>query len=295
MSNLPSFKNVVCIAGPTASGKSAYAIDVAKARDGEIINADSMQVYTDLRVLSARPSAGEMEGIPHHLFGHVDGATRYSTGHWIREIQPAINDCHARGKTPIIVGGTGLYFRALTIGLAHVPKPSGEGMAQTHALAESGIDALRRKAEQLDPAAAARVLGNDPQRLIRIVSVALGTNKILSDWQANTKPILAKDEWEGKILLPDRQNLYERINCRFDEMTENGGLEEAKKVLEKGLHPNLPMMKAIGLPPLISYLKGELSYEAALFEAKRDTRRFAKRQFTWWRSHSEGWVCKSIS
>lgn len=294
MNQVPSSKNVICIAGPTASGKSACAIDVAKARDGEIINADSMQVYADLQILSARPPEEEMGGIPHHLFGHIDGADRYSTGQWIKEVEAVISACQSRGKTPVIVGGTGLYFRALTIGLAHVPKPSEAGIEQTNVLAESGIDALRREAERLDPVAAKRVLGNDPQRLIRIVSVALGTEKPLSDWQADTKPMLGPHQWEGIVLLPERQMLYERINARYEQMAENGGLDEAKMVADRGLASDLPMMKAIGLPPLLSYLKGEISYETALFEAKRDTRRFAKRQFTWWRSHSEGWSRKDV-
>ncbi len=286
-------KPVLCIAGPTASGKSAWAIDVAKKHDGEIINADSMQVYTDLQILSARPTEAEMENVPHHLFGHIDGEVRYSTGHWVREVMPQIEACRARGKTPVLVGGTGLYFRALTVGLAHVPPPTEDGRLAAQTLLDDDIACLRAEAERLDPIATARVLGNDPQRLFRIVSVALGTDKPLSLWQAETKPLLRPGSWTGAILLPERAALYERINKRFDMMMSMGGMDEIVRVHERGLPRDLPMMKAIGLPPLIAHLEGKLSFEEALFEAKRDTRRFAKRQFTWFRGQSEGWHCVS--
>ncbi|MGJ8563447.1 MAG: tRNA (adenosine(37)-N6)-dimethylallyltransferase MiaA [Alphaproteobacteria bacterium] len=284
-------KNVICIAGPTASGKSAWAVEVAKKCEGEIINADSMQVYADLQIISARPTEDEMDGVPHHMFGHIDGSARYSTGQWCREVMGVIKECVSRDKTPILIGGTGLYFRALTVGLAPVPEPSAEGTSAAQFILDAGIEGLRAEAERVDPVAAARVLGNDPQRLLRIVSVALGTGKSLSAWQADTKPMIAAGTWKGAIILPDRAALYEKINTRFDNMMESGGIDEIKKVAARGLSPDLPMMKAIGLPPLLSYLRGELSLEDALFEAKRDTRRFAKRQFTWFRGQSEGWIC----
>lgn len=290
----PNNKRVMCIAGPTASGKSAHAIALAKKHGGEIVNADSMQVYSDLQIVSARPSQAEMDGIPHHLFGHIDGCERYSTGTWVREIMPVIGAIRARGNVPIVVGGTGLYFRALTIGLAAVPPPSAAALKEAQGLLDSGIKRLRDRAEALDPVASARVLGDDPQRLLRIVSVAMGTDKLLSVWQEETHPLLARDEWTGTVLLPERQALYDRINARFDTMMQDGGLEEIKAVAKRGLAPDLPMMKAIGLPPLLAHLKGEISYEEALSLAKRDTRRFAKRQFTWFRGNSEGWNCAKI-
>lgn len=284
-------KRVICIAGPTASGKSAWAVDVAKEVDGEIINADSMQVYADLQILSARPTEGEMASIPHHMFGHIDGALRYSAGQWAREVMPVINEVKSRGKTPILVGGTGLYFRALTVGLAEVPPPNAEALSQTQALLEAGIEILRAKAQELDPTAAARVLGDDPQRLYRIVSVALGTEKPLSVWQAETHPILKDQDWQGAILLPERAPLYDKINRRFDMMMDMGGMDEIRGVADRNLTADLPMMKAIGLPPLLTHLRGDLSLEEALFQAKRDTRRFAKRQFTWFRGNNAGWDC----
>lgn len=250
-----------------------------------------MQVYDQLQILSARPSHKEMEGIPHHMYGHIQGAVRYSVGMWVRDVVPIILDCLARNRTPILVGGTGLYFKALTDGLAKVPEPSQLGLERAQGLLDVGIDNLRAEAERLDPTAAGRVLGNDPQRLFRIVSVASGTQKPLSEWQKQTKPVIPSGYWRGLLILPDRQYLYDRINARYEAMVESGGLEEAKRVSELGLPTNVPMMKAIGLPPLLKYLRGEISYDAAIFEAKRDTRRFAKRQFTWFRGQIRGWSC----
>ena len=283
-------KPIICIAGPTASGKSAWALKLAKSVGGEIINADAMQVYADLQVLSARPSEDDMEGVPHHLFGHIRGDVRYSTGQWLREVQPVILDCLAREAVPILTGGTGLYFKALIEGLAQVPEiaPQHRQAAQD-ILDENGIEALRREAQRLDPVATARVLGDDPQRLLRIVSVAKGTGQSLSEWQANTRPIIPKRFCCRAVLLPDRAELYARINARFDKMVEIGGLDEAKAVFAKGCDPALPMMKAIGLQQFAPYLNRDMSLEAAIDMAKRDTRRFAKRQFTWFRGQAPDW------
>ena len=174
-------KPVICIAGPTASGKSAYAMKIARALDGEIINADALQVYADLQILSARPEPAEMGDIPHHFFGHISGDVRYSTGQWLRDVEPLIFDILSRQKTPILVGGTGLYFRALLQGMADIPAIPNEVLKQTaKRLEAAGIAALREEAERLDPIAAQRVLGDDPQRLQRIVNVALGTEQPLS-------------------------------------------------------------------------------------------------------------------
>ena len=282
---------VVCIAGPTASGKSAWAVSLAKSVGGEIINADALQVYSDLQVLSARPSPSEMSEIPHHLFGHIKGCVRFSTGKWLDAVVPVILDVLARGRVPILVGGTGLYFKALTEGLAAVPAPEDSAVdAAQNLLDTDGIRALKTRAEQLDPVAAARVMGHDPQRLLRIVGVATGTDKPLSVWQQDTKPIIPNGYWCGAVLLPERQSLYDSINARYGVMIENGGLDEARRVLSKAYAPDLPMMKAIGLTPLMAYLKGETDFETALELSKRDTRRFAKRQFTWWRKAGLDWT-----
>ena len=283
-------KPIICIAGPTASGKSAWALEIAKSVGGEIINADALQVYLDLQILSARPTLQEMDGIPHHLFGHVVGNVRYSTGQWLREVQPVILQCLARDVIPILVGGTGLYFKALIEGIAEVPPVSDESMSKAQAvLDENGIARLRAEAEKVDAIAAARVLGNDPQRLLRIVSVFYETDRALSSWQANTRLIIPKRFCRRAVLLPQRQGLYERINVRFGGMIENGGLAEAKAIFEKGYDHSLPMMKAIGLQQFFPYLRGEVDLDESIELAKRDTRRFAKRQFTWFRGQAADW------
>ena len=283
-------KPIIYIAGPTASGKSTWALEIAKSVGGEIINADALQVYADLQILSARPSAADMQDIPHHMFGHVSGDVRYSTGAWLREVQPIILDCLARDVVPILTGGTGLYFKALTEGIAEIPAISSEAMSRAqHLLDSQGIGALRDKAELIDAVAAKRVLGNDPQRLLRIVSVYEDTAKALSDWQAETRPIIPKAFCCRAVLLPERAGLYDRINTRFDNMIEGGGLDEAKAVFSKAYDATLPMMKAIGLKQFFPYLRSEVSLEECVEIAKRDTRRFAKRQFTWFRGQAKDW------
>jgi len=258
---------------------------------GEIINADALQVYADLQILSARPRMDEMENIPHHLFGHVRGDVRYSTGQWLRDVQPIILDCLARGVIPILTGGTGLYFKGLITGIAEVPPVSDDVMSGAQAiLDDQGIAALRAEAEHIDFMAAKRVLGNDPQRLLRIVSVHKETGRALSDWQADTRPIIPRRFCQRAVLLPERQELYDRINARFGTMIENGGLAEAKSVYAKNYDQSLPMMKAIGLQQFFPYLRGEMSLAESIELAKRDTRRFAKRQFTWFRGQAKDWV-----
>ena len=284
-------KPIICIAGPTASGKSAWALKIAKSVGGEIINADALQVYADLQILSARPTQEEMGDIPHHLFGHVAGEVRYSTGQWLRDVQPIILDCLARDVAPILTGGTGLYFKALTEGIANIPQVSDEAMSKAQSVLDlGGIDALRQCAEKIDPVASARVLGNDPQRLLRIVSVHNETGKALSEWQANTRPIIPRLFCRQAVLLPERQGLYDRINQRFDSMVQNGGLDEAKRVFLQDYDPTLPMMKAIGLQQFFPYLRGEADLQDCVELAKRDTRRFAKRQFTWFRGQAPYWT-----
>ncbi|WP_017930787.1 tRNA (adenosine(37)-N6)-dimethylallyltransferase MiaA [Robiginitomaculum antarcticum] len=285
-------KTVFCIAGPTASGKSAVAVKLAKTVGGEIINADSMQVYRDLHIISARPESSEMDGVPHHLFGHIDGAQRYNVGAWLSEAVLIAKQISARGLHPIFVGGTGLYFKALTEGLAVIPDAGNEAREQAEAiLRDEGISALRDQAEHLDYIAAGKVLGDDPQRLQRIVSVSLGTGKALSTWQAQTVPAIAAESWTGAVLMPDRAALYARINGRFEAMAENGGLTEVSKLQERGLSTLLPVMKAIGVPELIraENAADEMAVLSEIEMAKQQTRRFAKRQMTWFRNQTPLW------
>lgn len=278
---------VLCIAGPTASGKSSFAIDLAKTVDGEIINADALQVYSDLQILSARPTDAEMQDIPHHLFGHINGETPYSTGQWVRDAVPTILEVLSRHKTPILVGGTGLYFKALFDGIADIP---GIDESIRDAIGELPIKTLRQEAESVDPVATARVLGDDPQRLGRIVSVFRATDRPLSGWQAETRPIIPKRYSHRYVMLPNREILYARINQRFDRMMEDGALEEAKSVYDRSYPLSRPMMKAIGLAHLLRYFRGEMSLPESIELAKRDSRRLAKRQMTWFRNQMPDWI-----
>lgn len=280
----------ILIAGPTASGKTGVSLALAEKLSGEVVNADSMQVYRDLSVLTARPDAEEAARAPHHLFGHVDASERYSVGRWLEEALAAIADIDARGKTPILVGGTGLYYRALTEGLAEIPEPDADARARARAvLEEGGPEALAREAARLDPDAAAKVEAADRQRLLRIVSVSYATGAPLSALRADTRPALAPGSWRGMVLTVDRDVLAGRIARRLSAMAEEGALEEVAALTARGLDPDLPAMKALGVEPLAAYLRGELGLAGALEQAAAQTRRYAKRQRTWFRNQTPDW------
>ncbi len=280
------------IMGPTASGKSALALALAERVGGEIVNADSMQVYRDFRVLTARPTPEEERRAPHHLYGHVDAAENYSTGRWLADALAAIEAIRNHGRTPILVGGTGLYFKALTQGLADIPAADPEVRAALRARAErEGPAALHAELSARDPIAAARLEPNDAPRILRALEVLDTTGESISTLQANTKPALAADEWAGIALTPPREALYASINARFETMLEAGALEEVRALAARTLDPALPAMKAHGAPALMAHLRGELSLEAAAEIAKRDTRRYAKRQFTWIANQMSDWPC----
>jgi tRNA dimethylallyltransferase len=274
------------ILGPTASGKSALALAVAEKLGGEIVNADSMQVYADLRVLTARPSEEEEARVPHHLFGHVDAAERYSVGRWLKDASEAIAAIRARGKNPIVVGGTGLYFKALTEGLVAAPPAPAHVRAQLQArLKQEGAPALHAALAARDPQAAARLSANDAPRILRALSVLEATGKPLASFAAS--PPL--DKWTGLALRPERAALYAAIDARFAAMLRAGALAEAHALIARGLDASLPVMKAHGLPALIAHLKGEIDLETAAALARRDTRRYAKRQFTWIAHQAPDW------
>ncbi len=280
------------IMGPTASGKSALALALAERVGGEIVNADSMQVYRDFRVLTARPTPEEERRAPHHLYGHVDAAENYSTGRWLADALAVIEAIRTRGGTPILTGGTGLYFKALTQGLADIPAADPEVRAALRARAErEGPAALHAELSARDPIAAARLEPNDAPRILRALEVLDTTGESISTLQANTKPALAADEWAGIALTPPREALYASINARFETMLEAGALEEVRALAARTLDPALPAMKAHGAPALMAHLRGELSLEAAAEIAKRDTRRYAKRQFTWIANQMSDWPC----
>jgi tRNA dimethylallyltransferase len=282
--------NCLLIAGPTAAGKTALALHAAHALNGEIINADSMQIYGGLRLITARPSSDEEASVPHHLFGSVDPALRWSVGEWSQAALSLISDIRDRGRTPIIVGGTGLYFLALTKGLAPVPDIGDEARSRVEMLIEThGLERLRQEAERFDPVSAGRIKPADRQRLQRVVEVGYATGEALSSFHHETRPMLSPDEWTGVVIEPDREALYARIERRFDMMLEHGALAEVATFAARAHDPNLPSMKALGVPPLLAHLRGELSLEDAVDLSKRDSRRYAKRQLTWFRNQHADW------
>lgn len=283
-------RQILLIAGPTASGKSALALRAARAQGGEIVNADALQLYADLRVLSARPSEEDQGGVPHHLFGVADGADGWSVGRWLRAASPLLADILARGRTPIVVGGTGLYFKALTEGLADVPPTPAAVRQSVAAMYDAlGEDRFRALLASADPDAARRIEAGDRMRLSRAMEVLEATGRPLSAWQADTAPALEPDAWRAVVILPDRAELYARCEARFDAMLAAGALDEVRSLLGKGLDPNLPVMKAVGVRELERHLAGELTLKAAADLARQETRRYAKRQLTWLRNQTPDW------
>ncbi len=280
----------VLIAGPTASGKSALGLALAERLDGEIINADSMQVYGDLRVVTARPSLEEEERAPHHLYGHVSADRVYSTGQWLSDAVVAFDKVRARGKVPIVLGGTGLYFRALTEGFVEIPEIPEDVRAVTRSeVDEIGPVAAHRLLAEVDPAWATQVHENDPQRIARGLEVFRATARPLTAWQAD--PVKAPDLGQVlKIVLdPDRNWLRERIHRRFRLMVDQGALEEVEALLALNLVPTLPAMKALGVPELGTYLSGGSTLEEAIELAAIKSRQYAKRQSTWFRQQMISW------
>ena len=278
------------IAGPTASGKSAYALDLAERIGAEIVNADSMQIYAGLRVLTAGPSPEETARAPHHLFQVVDPAIGWSVGRWLEAATKALAEIEARGKPAIVVGGTGLYFRALTHGLADVP-PVPETQREISSLlyAARGEAEFREILRALDPEAEARIETGDRQRLVRAHAVAIATGKSLTAWQTDTKPALAPGSWKGLVLDPPRAELYARCDARLAVMVEQGALDEVRALEARGLDPALPALKAVGYREFAAHLRGETSLDQALDAARQETRRYAKRQLTWFRNQTPDW------
>ncbi|MDX2235018.1 MAG: tRNA (adenosine(37)-N6)-dimethylallyltransferase MiaA [Hyphomonadaceae bacterium] len=278
------------IMGPTASGKSALALALAARLGGEILNADSMQVYAGLRVLTARPTEADAARAPHHLYGHVDPAIRYSTGAWVRAAHIKMAEVADRGAVPILVGGTGLYFRALTHGLVDIPEPPPKLRAALEAdLAAEGPEIQHAHLATLDPQAAGVIMPRDGQRILRALAVRLTTGVSIVDWWRGTRPVLAADGWLGVALTPPRAALYGAIDARFAAMLADGAVAEAEALAARSLDPGLPAMKAHGLPWLMAHLRGEMSLADAAGLAARDTRRYAKRQFTWIAHQTPDW------
>jgi tRNA dimethylallyltransferase len=290
-------KDVTCsrsilIAGPTASGKSALALALAEEIDGTIINADAMQVYRDLRIITARPTPEEEARVPHRLYGHVDAAENYSVGRWCADVQPALAEAERAQRVPIIVGGTGLYFKALTEGLAVIPPTPPEMRAAVRARMDAvGPEGLHAELQRRDPEMAARLKPADRTRVARALEVLEATGRSLAEWQRQGMRRILEPAHAVKVFLsPDRGTLHKRIEERFDAMLAAGALEEVRALDARGLDPLLPAMKAHGVPWLRRHLRGEISLAQAAAGAKQDTRRYTKRQLTWFRHQMSGWI-----
>ena len=283
---------VILIAGPTASGKSALALRLADRLGGTVINADSMQVYDALRILTARPSPEDEAIAPHRLYGHVPITHPYSVGRWLDDMRAALAEAEAQGRVAVVVGGTGLYLRALSEGLSPAPDIPESVRADVRGrLEREGAAPLHGELEALDPQSARRIRVSDPQRIARALEVALATGRPLSDWQREPAlpPLVHPDSARRLILWPDREAVRARIDARVGEMLAQGALDEVQRVMALDLDPSLPGYRAHGLRPFMAHLRGELSLEEAAERTRAETRQYAKRQFTWFRHQMPDW------
>ena len=285
-------RRALLIAGPTASGKSAAALALGERFGATIVNANSMQVYRDLRILTARPNPDEEQLAPHRLFGAIDGAINFSVGRWAEAAREVLTDI---GERPVIfVGGTGLYFRALTEGLSDIPPVPESVRAEVRGQAEGrATPELHDELAARDPETAARLNPSDRQRILRALEVVAATGRpLVSFLGARAAPVLAPGEWAGLYLAPDRAELGQRIDARFDVMLARGTLDEVSALMQRRLDPALPVMRAHGVPHLIAHLEGRMKLDEAAKRSKLDTRHYAKRQFTWARHQLSGfrWV-----
>jgi tRNA dimethylallyltransferase len=275
----------VLIAGPTASGKSALALELAQATGGVVINTDSMQVYRDLRVITARPTPEEEARVLHRLYGHVDASINFSAGAWVADAANVLTQVRAEKRLPIFVGGSGLYFKALTRGLSAVPPIAPQVRESVRArLERDGVEALHEELKQRDPISAERLKPRDRSRIARALEVVEATGRSLTDWHRDgLPPLLPPEQVKALFLAPERDELYARIDARFGAMLNAGALDEVAALAARQLDPLLPAMKAHGVPALIRHLQGVISLEEAATIGRADTRHYAKRQFTWFR------------
>ena len=275
---------VALIAGPTASGKTALALHLAKSGNFVIVNADSAQVYSDLPILSAQPTADEQSSAPHHLFGYLDGVTPCSAARWAEDAKLAIAQAHAAGATPILVGGSGLYIRTLLEGIAPIPEVDPALRAQVRAMpVEKAYAALQR----LDPTIAATLSPTDISRITRALEVVQSTGRSIAEWRkTKTGGIGAEIDLRPTLLLPPRDWLYQRCDARFAMMMERGAVNEVEALLARNLPQDAPIMRAIGVPEISAYLTGTMQYDEAVMRGQIATRQYAKRQFTWFRNQA---------
>ncbi len=281
----------VLICGPTASGKSAFALELGRELGGVVINADSMQVYADLRVITSRPTPADEAVAPHRLYGVRPAREPYSAALWLADMKAALDEAKGQGRAPIIVGGTGLYFKALTEGLSAIPDIPDEVRARYRLAAQSqSPEALYAELAARDPKTAARLRPTDPQRIVRALEVLETTGRPLIAWQATKQPaVLPLSRAFPLIVTVERPELYRRCDTRFDRMIAEGAIEEARAIEALGLDPALPAMRAVGLPPLLAYIRGEIDLAHAAERAKTSTRNYAKRQITWINSNFKTW------
>lgn len=280
------------IAGPTASGKSRLALDMAAKTGAVIINADSQQLYADLRILSARPSVEDEARAEHRLYGVADAAESWSVGRWTRAVVPLLEELAAQDRPALLVGGTGLYFNALTRGLADIPAvPNAVRATVQSAYDSEGEAAFRRRLGEVDPTAAAAITPGDRQRLIRALAVAQATGRALSDWKADTRPLLTPGSYDALVVEPPRDRLYAACDARVSQMIQNGAVDEVRALLARDLDPALPAMKAVGVPELAAHLTGPTTLDQAVAAIRLSTRHYAKRQLTWFRNQTADWPC----
>jgi tRNA dimethylallyltransferase len=287
-----NWPEAVLIAGPTASGKSALALEIAERLGGVVVNADSAQVYAELRIITARPSAQDEARVEHRLYGYRPAAAPFSVAQWLADMATVLADLHAAGRPAVIVGGTGLYFKALTEGLAEVPEIPPEVRAHWREQALSvGAEALHDELARRDPAMAARLRPSDAQRIARALEVIEATGRSLADWQSDpVAPALLSPARSLSLVVDiDRARLHDRINRRFETMVEAGAVDEARSFAALGLDPALPAARAIGVRPLVGVASGELGLASAIERGQAESRQYAKRQVTWLRNQMPDW------
>ena len=277
----------IAIAGATASGKSALALKLAAHTGGSILNADSAQVYADLRLVSARPSVDDEKAAPHLFYGHVDGAHAFSAAEWARQAAAKI----AELKTPIVVGGTGLYFRTLFKGLSPIPDIPPAIRQKWRDLAQvEPANALHTKLQDIDPQMAQRLQANDTQRIVRALEVFEATGRSLKSWQdEKTLPLAEPRNWLRVVLVSEREQRSAHLRTRFEHMVDNGAVDEVKALAARGLSPSLPVMKAIGVPELLKHVQENIPIDEAIDAAVLASRHYAKRQDTWFRTQMAEW------
>ena len=288
---MPIDQRPILIAGPTASGKSALALALAEHLGGVVINADSMQVYAELRIITARPSREDEAQAPHRLYGHIPAAVAYSVGRYVQDVSAEIELARARNQTAIIVGGTGLYFKVLLEGLSPIPEiPAGVRSHWREEANRHGAIALHGQLAVRNPVMAARLRPTDPQRIVRALEVIEATGRSLAEWQdVPSVPIIETARAERFVVAPPRETIVTRADQRFDAMIEAGALEEVERLVALQLDPTLPAMRALGVAPLAAHLAGKVSLPEAIEASKRETRAYVKRQFTWLRRHMMTW------